>query len=182
VVTPATIEDARGMLWTALQDPDPVLIFENALLYNRTGTLPADAGPVDIDRAAIRRPGRDISLFTYGGSLFKCLDAAAELAKAGIEAEVVDLRTLRPLDTATILESAGRTHRVLVVDEGWRSGSIAAEIGMRIAEEGFFQLDAPLRRLCSAEVPIPYARHLEEVALPQVQGIVETVRAVLGKG
>jgi pyruvate dehydrogenase E1 component beta subunit/2-oxoisovalerate dehydrogenase E1 component len=181
VLTPATIEDARGMLWTALEDPDPVLIFENALLYNRTGALPADAGPVDIDRATIRRPGEDISLITYGGSLFKCLDAAAELATAGIEAEVVDLRTLRPLDTATILQSAARTHRVVVVDEGWRSGSIAAEIGMRLAEGGFFDLDAPLRRVCSIEVPIPYARHLEEAALPQVPGIVAAVRAMLGK-
>jgi pyruvate dehydrogenase E1 component beta subunit/2-oxoisovalerate dehydrogenase E1 component len=181
VLAPATLEDARGMLWTALQDPDPVLIFENALLYNRTGNLPVNAGPVDIDRAAIRRDGRDISLITYGGSLFKCLDAAAELAEAGIEVEVVDLRTLRPLDTATILASVSRTRRVLVVDEGWRSGSIAAEIGMRIAEEGFFDLDAPLRRLCSAEVPVPYAKHLEEAALPQVDGIVATARAILGK-
>jgi 2-oxoisovalerate dehydrogenase E1 component len=181
VLAPATLEDARGMLWTALEDPDPVLIFENALLYNRTGNLAVNAGAVDIDRAAIRRPGRDISLITYGGSLFKCLDAAVELAKGGIEAEVVDLRTLRPLDTATILASVSRTRRVLVVDEGWRSGSIAAEIGMRIAEEGFFDLDAPLQRVCSAEVPVPYARHLEEAALPQIGSIVAAARSVLGK-
>jgi pyruvate dehydrogenase E1 component beta subunit/2-oxoisovalerate dehydrogenase E1 component len=181
VVAPATLEDARGMLWTALEDPDPVLIFEHAMLYNRTGRIGVNAGPVDIDSAVIRRPGRDISLITYGGSLHKCLDAATELAQLGVEAEVVDLRTLRPLDTPTILDSVRRTRRVLVVDEGWRSGSIAAEIGMRIGEERFFDLDAPLARLCSAEVPIPYAKHLEDAALPQVDRIVVAARSMLGK-
>ncbi|MDP1731230.1 MAG: pyruvate dehydrogenase (acetyl-transferring) E1 component subunit alpha [Devosia sp.] len=181
VLAPATHEDARGMLWTALEDPDPVLIFENVMLYNRTDKLAANAGPVDIDKAAIRRQGRDISLVTYGGSLFKTLDAAEELAKGGIEAEVVDLRTLRPLDTAAILASVGRTRRVLVVDEGWRSGSIAAEIGMRIAEEGFFYLDAPLSRVCSEEVPIPYPKHLEDSAIPQTGRIVAAAKAMLGK-
>jgi len=182
VLAPATLEDARGMLWTALEDPDPVLIFENVMLYNRTGRIAANAGPVDIDTAAIRRAGGDISLITYGGSLFKTLDAAEELAKGGIEAEVIDLRTLRPLDTATILASVARTRRVLVVDEGWRSGSISAEIGMRIAEQGFFDLDAPPARLCSTEVPIPYPRHLEDSAIPQTDRIVAAVKAMLGKG
>ena len=182
VLAPATLEDARGMLWTALEDPDPVLIFENALLYNRTGLLAANAGPVDIDRAAVRRSGSDITLVTYGGSLFKSLDAAAELAKSGIETEVIDLRSLRPLDMTTIRGSVAKTHRLLIVDEGWRSGSIAAEIGMRIAEEGFLDLDAPPARICSAEVPVPYARHLEEAALPQSERIVAAVRAMLGKG
>ena len=170
------------MLWTALEDPDPVLIFENVMLYNRSGQIAANAGPVDIDKAAIRRAGRDITLITYGGSLFKTLDAAEELARGGIEAEVIDLRTLRPLDTATILASVARTRRVLVVDEGWRSGSISAEIGMRIAEEGFFDLDAPPARLCSAEVPIPYPKHLEDFAIPQTDRIVAAVKAMLGKG
>ena len=182
VLAPATLEDARGMLWTALEDPDPVLIFENVMLYNRSGQIAANAGPVDIDKAAIRRAGRDITLITYGGSLFKTLDAAEELARGGIEAEVIDLRTLRPLDTATILASVARTRRVLVVDEGWRSGSISAEIGMRIAEEGFFDLDAPLRRVCSEEVPIPYPKHLEDSAIPQTDKIVAAVKAMLGKG
>ena len=182
VLAPATLEDARGMLWTALEDPDPVLIFENVMLYNRSGQIAANAGPVDIDKAAIRRAGRDITLITYGGSLFKTLDAAEELARGGIEAEVIDLRTLRPLDTATILASVARTRRVLVVDEGWRSGSISAEIGMRIAEEGFFDLDAPPARLCSAEVPIPYPKHLEDFAIPQTDRIVAAVKAMLGKG
>jgi pyruvate dehydrogenase E1 component beta subunit/2-oxoisovalerate dehydrogenase E1 component len=181
VLAPATIEDARGMLWTALQEPDPVLIFENIMLYNRTGALAADAGPVDIDTAAVRRPGAHISLITYGGSLFKTLEAAEELAKDGVEAEVIDLRTLRPLDDAAILASVRKTRRALVVDEGWRSGSLAAEIGMRIQEQAFFDLDAPIGRVCSEETPIPYARHLEEAAIPQVPGIVAAAKALLGR-
>lgn len=172
VLAPATLEDARGMLWTALEDPDPVLIFENVMLYNRTGSIAKEAGPVDIDRAAVRREGSDLSLITYGGSLFKTLDAAEELAGMGISAEVVDLRSLRPLDMETVLASVAKTHRVLMVDEGWKSGSLSAEIGMRVAEEAFFDLDAPLARVCSEEVPIPYARHLEEAAIPQTPKIV----------
>ncbi|ADZ69521.1 pyruvate dehydrogenase (acetyl-transferring) E1 component subunit alpha [Polymorphum gilvum] len=180
VLAPATLEDARGMLWTALQDPDPVLIFENVMLYNRTGRLAADAGPVDIDRAAVRREGRDLSLVTYGGSLHKCLEAAEVLAGEGIEAEVVDLRTLRPLDMDTVLASVARTHRLLVVDEGWRTGSLAAEIGMQVTERAFYDLDAPPARVCSAEVPIPYARHLEEASIPQVPAIVAAAKSLFG--
>lgn len=182
VLAPATLEDARGMLWTALQDPDPVLIFENVMLYNHSGRLAINAGPVDIDRAAVRREGSDVSLITYGGSLHKALEAAEELAREGIAAEVIDLRTLRPLDDDTLLASVRKTHRVLIVDEGWRSGSIAAEIGMRIAEAGFFELDAPLARVCSEEVPIPYPRHLEDLSLPSPPRIVAAVRALLGRG
>lgn len=182
VLSPAVLEDARGMLWTALQDPDPVLIFENNTLYNLEGTLPENAGPVDIDTARVRRPGRDITLITYSASLFKCLDAAEILANEGIEAEVIDLRTLRPLDDATYLASIARTHRALIVDEGWRSGSLSAEISARIMEQGFFDLDLPVERLCSAEVPIPYARHLEEAALPQVETIAAAVRRMVRHG
>ncbi|MDO9564511.1 MAG: transketolase C-terminal domain-containing protein, partial [Bradyrhizobium sp.] len=181
VLAPATVEDARGMLWTALQDPDPVLIFENVMLYNMTGTVAADAVPVDIARAAVRRAGRDISLITYGGSLWKTLEAAAVLAGENIHAEVIDLRSLRPLDDATIMASIARTRRAVIVDEGWRSGSLSAEIGMRIVEQAFWELDAPIGRVCSAEVPIPYARHLENAAIPQVPGIVATAKAVLGR-
>jgi pyruvate/2-oxoglutarate/acetoin dehydrogenase E1 component len=181
VLAPATVEDARGMLWTALQDPDPVLIFENVMLYNMTGKLPADAGPVDIDRAVIRRPGRDISLITYGGSLWKTLEAATVLAAEDVDAEVVDLRSLRPLDNQTIIASVSKTRRAVVVDEGWRSGSLAAEIGMRITEQAFWELDAPLGRVCSEEVPIPYARHLEEAAIPQAAKIVAAAKAALGR-
>ena len=178
VVTPATIGDARGMLSTALEDPDPVLVFEHGSLYNAKGELPTDAGPVDIDHAAVRRQGRDVSIITYGGSLPKSLAAADELAAGGIDAEVLDLRTLRPLDTETILASVTRTRRVVIVDEGWRSGSISAEVGSRVMEGAFYELDAPVARVCSAEVPMPYAKHLEDAALPQVAGIVRAVREV----
>jgi pyruvate dehydrogenase E1 component beta subunit len=175
-VAPATIEDARGMLWTALCDPDPVVVFEHGTLYNVEGELADDAGPTDIDRAAIRRPGSDLTLVAYGGTLGKALVAAEELRADGIDAEVVDLRTLRPLDTATIVESVTRTHRAVVVDEGWRTGSLAAEVSAQITEDAFYDLDAPVARVCSAEVPIPYARHLEEAALPQVPDIVAAAK------
>jgi 2-oxoisovalerate dehydrogenase E1 component len=181
VLAPATLEDARGMLWTALQEPDPVLIFENVMLYNRSGRIAADAGPVDIDKAAVRREGRDISLITYGGSLFKTLDAAASLAREGVDAEVIDLRSLRPLDDATIMASLRKTRRAVIVDEGWKSGSLAAEVGMRIMEQAFFDLDAPVARVCGAEVPIPYPRHLEAAAIPQAERIFAAAKAVLGR-
>ena len=181
VLTPATVEDARGMLWTALEDPDPVLIFENVMLYNRTGMIDTNAGPVDISKAAIRRPGKDISLITYGGSLHKVMDAAEELAKDGVDAEVIDLRVLRPLDDEAILGSLARTRRALIIDEGWRSGSLAAEISVRIMEQGFWHLDAPVDRLCSAEVPIPYPKHLEDAAIPQTPQIVAKVKAMMGR-
>ncbi|MFF4603197.1 alpha-ketoacid dehydrogenase subunit beta [Streptomyces sp. NPDC001339] len=172
VLAPATIEDARYMLAPALADPDPVLIFEHGSLYNATGELPPPATPVDLDHAAVRKAGTDISLITYGGSLPKALAAADELAADGISAEVVDLRTLRPLDDEAIAASVARTHRAVVVDEAWRTGSIAAEISARIAERSLYELDAPVERVCSAEVPIPYARLLEQAALPQTAGIV----------
>jgi pyruvate dehydrogenase E1 component beta subunit/2-oxoisovalerate dehydrogenase E1 component len=179
VLAPATVEDARGMLWTALQDPDPVLIFENGLLYNMEGELSADAGPVDISKAAIRRPGKNISLITYGGTLFKTLAAAEELAREEIHAEVVDLRTLRPLDTETIVASVRRTHRAVIIDEGWKTGSISAEIMARIMEHAFYDLDAPVARVCSVEVPMPYPKHLEDAAIPQVPAIVAEARRVV---
>ena len=173
VLAPATIGDARGMLAPALADPDPVIIFEHALLYNMEGELePLGTAGCDICSAAVRRPGRDLTVVTYGGSLPKALQAAGQLATQGIEAEVIDLRVLRPLDTGTILASVRRTHRVLVVDEGWKTGSLAAEILAGIAEHAFYELDAAPVRVCSAEVPVPYSRHMEEAALPQVSTIV----------
>jgi len=181
VLAPATLEDARGMLWTALQDPDPVLIFENVMLYNMSGQIDENAGPVDITKAAIRREGKDLSLITYGGSLFKTLEAAEELAKDGIEAEVIDLRTLRPLDDATILASLGKTRRAVIVDEGWRTGSLSAEIVARIMEGGFWSLDGPVSRVCSEEVPIPYPAHLEQASIPQVDRIIAAARVQMGR-
>lgn len=180
VLAPATIEDARGMLAPALADPDPVLIFENALLYNMTGEIEEPIA-VDIDHAALRREGSDISLITYGGSLWKTLEAAERLGQQGISAEVLDLRVLRPLDEAAILKSVAKTRRAVIVDEGWRSGSLSAEVMARIIEGAFWDLDMPPARVCSAEVPIPYARHLEEAALPSVEGIVAAARQALGR-
>jgi len=171
ILAPATVVDARGMLWPALLDPDPVLIFEHAQLYNLEGD-PGDWASIDINRARIRRAGKDLTLITYGGTLGKALAAAEELAGEGIDCEVIDLRVLRPLDDATLLASVCKTRRALVVDEGWRSGSLSAEIITRIIEQGFYELDAPPARVCSVEVPIPYPRHLEEAALPQVASIV----------
>ena len=181
VLAPATLEDARGMLWTALQSPDPVMIFEHGALLGMDGELADDAGAVEIDHAAIRRSGTDVTLITYGGTLHKTLAAAEALAAEGVSAEVIDLRTLRPLDDATIMESVGRTHRAVIVDEGWRSGSVSAEISARIMEQAFYELDAPVGRVCTAEIPIPYAKQLEEAALPQVPGIMAAVHDVLGR-
>jgi len=177
ILAPATVEDARHMLWPALQDPNPVLIFEHVTLYNQDGELAATA--VDIDRAAIRRPGSDLSLITYGGSLPKALEAADQLSHDNIACEVIDLRVLRPLDMATIVASVTRTRRVLIVDEGWRSGSLSAEISARIVEDAFYELDAPIARLCGAEVPIPYPAHLEHAAVPQVETIRDAVLQIL---
>jgi len=180
VLAPATVEDARGMLGAALADPDPVIIFEHAQLYNIEDELPDD-WEADIATARIRREGSEVSLITYGGSLPKTLEAAAALADQGISAEVLDLRVLRPLDTRSIIASVKKTRRAVVVDEGWRSGSLAAEISARIMEQAFYELDAPVARVCSEEVPIPYAKHLEDAALPQVGKIVAAARQVMGK-
>jgi pyruvate dehydrogenase E1 component beta subunit len=181
VLAPATIDDARGMLVAALRCPDPVLIFEHIALYNMEGALSEGWRQADLDHATIARPGADVSLVAYGASVHKSLAAAGELAAAGIDAEVIDLRSLRPLDDATLLASVRRTRRAVVVDEGWRSGGIGAEIVARIAEQCFYDLDAPPARVATAEVPIPYPRHLEEAALPQPETIVSTVRGLIGR-
>jgi pyruvate dehydrogenase E1 component beta subunit len=177
VLSPGTVRDARHMLGPALADPDPVLIFEHGSLYATQGE-PGD--PVDIASAAVRRPGADVTLLAYGGTVRLALQAADELADGGIEAEVVDLRVLRPLDDATILGSVARTHRAVVVDEGWRSVGLSAELAARIGERAFFELDAPVARVCTREVPIPYAKHLEEAALPSLPRVVAAAREACG--
>jgi pyruvate dehydrogenase E1 component beta subunit len=179
VLAPATVTDAKGMLLSALKEPDPVFIFEHAYLYPMEGELDDHALPVDIASAAVRRQGKDVSLITFGGSLWKAQQAADSLGEEGIEAEVIDLRTLRPLDMATILASVRRTHRAVVIDEAWRTGSFAAEVSARIMEGAFYDLDGPVARVCSAEVPIPYAKHLEDAALPQPDKIIQTVKTML---
>ena len=181
VLAPATLEDARGMLPTALADPDPVIIFEYTRLYGMEGDLAPEAGAVEIEHAAVRRPGTEVSLITFGGMLQRTLDAAEQLSRDGVSAEVIDLRTLRPLDDATILASVRKTHRAVIVDEEWRSGSLSAEVSARIMEGAFFELDAPVARVCGAEVPMPYPRHLEEAALPQTAAIAQAARTLVGR-
>jgi pyruvate/2-oxoglutarate/acetoin dehydrogenase E1 component len=179
VLAPATVHDARYMLGQALREPDPVFLFEHFVLYAGEGEVDEALGPIDIRKAVVRRPGKDVTLITYGGSLAKTLDAANRLAAEGVESEVIDLRVLRPLDTGTILGSLAKTHRAVVIDEGWRTGSLSAEVSARIMEGGFYDLDAPVARVCTAEVPIPYAMHLEDAALPRAETIVQTVREML---
>jgi pyruvate dehydrogenase E1 component beta subunit len=181
VAVPGTVEDARHMLAAALADPNPVLIFEHVVLYNAEGDLDPAVTAVDLEHAKVRRAGRHVTLATYGNSLPKCLAAAERLDQDGIAAEVIDLRVLRPLDMPTIVASLQRTRRIVIVDEGWKSGSISAEIAARLAEDALYELDAPIQRVCSREVPVPYAAHLEEAALPGVDRIVDAVRAVVRK-
>ena len=179
ILAPATIEDARHMLAPALADPNPVLIFEHVMLYNVEAELDARIDAVDITHASIRRAGTDVTVVTYGGSLPRALAAADTLAAEGIAAEVIDLRVLRPLDMTTVAASVARTHRCVIVDEGWKSGSLAAEVCARLVEMVFYELDAPIARVCSAEVPMPYAAHLEQAALPNAGRIVAAVRQVV---
>ena len=179
VLAPATVQDARGMLWPALELPDPVIIFEHAQLYNLSGALP-DTAPVDVAKARIARAGRDLTLITFGGMLPRTLEAATALATEGIHAEVIDLRVLRPLDAGTIMRSLARTRRAIIVEEAWRSGGFAAEVSARIMEQAFYELDAPVQRVCGEEVPIPYARQLEEAALPSVALIIAAARDLVG--
>jgi pyruvate dehydrogenase E1 component beta subunit len=179
VVVPATLEDARGMLRAALADPDPVLMFEPQTLYNMEGDLPEGATAVDIDHAAVRRSGTGLTIVTYGATLHKAIEAAATLAGDGIDAEVLDLRTLRPLDMPTILASVRKTRRAVIADEGWRTGSLSAEIAAQLSEQLFYELEAPIGRVCTAEVPVPYPKHLEDAALPSAARIAEAARALV---
>jgi pyruvate dehydrogenase E1 component beta subunit/2-oxoisovalerate dehydrogenase E1 component len=183
ILAPATVADARAMLAPALADPDPVLIFENVMLYNRRAEEDAAAAPspANVWQAAVRLAGRDVTLVAYGGALWRAMAAAEALAAEGIDAEVIDLRSLRPLDDATVAASLTRTRRAVVVDDGWRSGSLAAEVAARLTERCFWSLDAPVERVCCAEVPIPYPRHLEQAALPQASEIAAAARRTLNR-
>ena len=181
VLSAGTHADARGMLLTALQDPDPVILFEYTAQLNLEAELPDDAGAVDITKSKTLRPGKDISLITYGSGVYKSLEAAAALATQGIDAEVLDLRVLRPLDEAAILESVTRTHRALIVEDAWRSVSVSSEVSARIMEKCFYELDAPVQRVCGVEVPIPYPKHLEDATVPQPADIVAAVHQLMGR-
>ncbi|NNE66672.1 MAG: alpha-ketoacid dehydrogenase subunit beta, partial [Pyrinomonadaceae bacterium] len=176
VFTPATVTDARYMLAEAIKDPNPVFIFEHAMLYAEKGEIKNSKNGFNVTNAEIVREGRDITLITFGGSLPKTLEAAESLAVEGIEAEVIDLRILRPLDSKTIIDSVSKTHRAVIVDEGWKTGSFAAEVSAQIMEQAFDELDYPVQRVCSDEVPMPYAGHLEELALPQTDEIIAAAK------
>ena len=181
VLSAGTHADARGMLLTALQHPDPVILFEYTAQLNMEAELPDDAGAVDIDHARVLRHGKDLVLITYGSGVSKALQAAGLLAAEGIDAEVLDLRVLRPLDDAAIMASVRRTHRALLVEDAWRTLGIAGEVSARITEQCFYELDAPVQRVCGAEVHIPYPKHLEDASVPQPMDIVAAAHRILGK-
>lgn len=182
ILSAGTHEDARGMLLSALKSPDPVILFEYTNLLNMEAEIPANAGEVDITKAMVRKEGKDVTVITYGSGVYKALSAAEELATEGIEAEVVDLRVLRPLDEETMMQSVRKTHRALIVEDAWRSVSISSEISARIMENVFYDLDAPVQRLCGVEVPIPYPKHLEEASIPQKEQIVSVINKLLKRG
>lgn len=179
VLSVGTHEDARGMLQTALQSPDPVIIFEYTSMLNLEKEISDKPIPIDITKAKILKEGNDISIITYGTGVYKSLEAATELTSIGINAEVIDLRVLRPLDEETFLKSVAKTHKVLLVEDGWKSISISSEVSARIMEKAFYELDAPVERLCGIEVPIPYPAHLEEASVPQKKDIVKAVKKML---
>jgi len=181
VISAGTHEDARGMLLTALKSPDPVILFEYTGLLNVEGEVPETAVEVDITKAKIRKEGKDLSLITYGSGVIKALEAAADLAVLGIDIEVLDLRSLRPLDEKAIFTSVQKTHRTLILEDAWRSVSISSEISARIMENVFYDLDAPVERLCGVEVPIPYPKNLEDACVPQKEQIVSQIRKMLSK-
>jgi pyruvate dehydrogenase E1 component beta subunit len=179
VLAPGTVQDTHDMLLAALAEPDPVIVFEHQVLYPAEGELDEELTPSDVWHAQVRRSGRDATIVTYGGTLPKALLAADELAREGIEADVIDLRCLRPLDLGPVFDSLARTHRLLVADEGWTTGSLAGEVIAQVVQRGFYDLDAPPARVCSEEVPIPYAAHMERAALPQPERIARAVRELV---
>jgi pyruvate dehydrogenase E1 component beta subunit len=179
VVSPGTPEDAKGLLKSSIRSNDPVLFIEHATMYQVRGEVPEGEYLIPIGKSKVQRPGRDVTVVTYSKGLELSLKAAEELAKQGIEAEVVDLRTLRPLDMEPVLESFRKTNRAVLVEEGWRSYGVGSEVASRIYEEAFDYVDAPILRVAQKEVPLPYNRALEQAALPQVPDIVAAVKEVL---
>lgn len=179
VVSPGTPEDARGLLKTAIRSDDPVLFLEHATMYQVRGEVPEGEYLIPIGQSRLQRPGRDVTIVTYAKGLELSLKAADELAKEGIEAEIVDLRTLRPLDMGPVLESFKKTNRAVIVEEGWKSFGVGAEVAARIYEQAFDYVDAPILRVAQKEVPLPYNRALEQAALPQVSDITAAVKEVL---
>ena len=179
VVAPGTPEDAKGMLKSAIRSDDPVMFIEHATLYQVRGEVPDEDYTTPLDKARLHRPGKDVTLVTYSKMLELSDKAADELAKQGIEAEIIDLRCLRPLDMEPVVESFKKTNRAVVVEEGWRSFGVGSEVASRIYEQAFDYVDAPIKRVAQKEVPLPYNRNLEQMALPQVEDIVLAVKEVL---
>ncbi|NMC54786.1 MAG: alpha-ketoacid dehydrogenase subunit beta [Chloroflexi bacterium] len=179
VVAPGTPADAKGLLKAAIRSDDPVFFIEHATLYQTRGEVPDGDYIVPIGKSTVQRPGKDVTIVTYSKMLQVSMQAADELSKEGIEVEIVDLRSLRPLDMDPVLESFKKTNRAVVVEEGWRSFGVGSEIVSRIYEEAFDYVDAPIKRVAQAEVPLPYNRKLEQMALPQVADVVKAVKEVL---
>ncbi len=179
VVAPATPRDAKGLLKSAIRGEDPVLFIEHATLYQLRGEVPEGEVIEPIGVSTVQRPGRDVTIITYSKMVQTSLQAAEQLAKEGIEAEVVDLRTLRPLDMGPVLESFRKTNRAVIAEEGWRSYGVGAEVAARLYEQAFDFIDAPIQRVAQDEVPLPYNRKLEQEALPQVEDVIRAVKEVL---
>lgn len=179
VVAPGTPEDAKGLLKASVRSDDPILFIEHATLYQVRGEVTDEDFTVPIGKSKIQRSGRDVTIVTYSKMLEISTKAADQLAKEGIEAEIVDLRTLRPLDMEPVLESFKKTNRAVVVEEGWRSFGVGSEVAARIYEKAFDYVDAPIQRVAQKEVPLPYNRTLEQSALPQVEDVIAAVKEVL---
>ena len=179
VVAPGTPADAKGLLKSAIRSNDPILFIEHATLYQTRGEVPDGEYLVPIGKSTVQRPGRDVTIVTYSKMLEISLKAAEQLSKEGIEAEIVDLRSLRPLDMDPVIESFKKTNRAVIVEEGWKSFGVGAEVSSRIYEEAFDYVDAPIKRVAQDEVPLPYNRTLEQMALPQVEDVIAAVKEVL---
>lgn len=179
VVAPGTPYDAKGLLKAAIRTDDPVMFIEHATLYQAKGEVPEGDYVEPIGVAKVQRPGSDVTVITYSKMLQLSLQAADQLSAEGIQVEVIDLRSLRPLDMGPAIASVKRTNRAVIVEEGWRSFGVGAEVASRLYEEAFDYLDAPVKRVAQLEVPLPYNRELEQMALPQVADIIQAVREVL---
>jgi pyruvate dehydrogenase E1 component beta subunit len=179
VIAPGTPEDAKGLLKSAVRGDDPVLFIESATLYQSRGEVTEEENLIPIGKSKIQRPGKDVTLVTYSKMLETSMKAADQLTQEGIDVEIVDLRTLRPLDMVPVLESFKKTNRAVIVEEGWRSYGVGAEVASRIYEEAFDYVDAPIQRVAQKEVPLPYNRTLEQFALPQVEDVIKAVKEVL---
>ncbi|MGB9673691.1 MAG: alpha-ketoacid dehydrogenase subunit beta [Anaerolineales bacterium] len=179
VVAPGTAEDAKGLLKSAIRSNDPVLFIEHATLYQSRGEVPDGEYLIPIGQSKVQRPGKDVTIITYSKMLEISTKAAEQLSKEGIEAEIIDLRSLRPLDMGPVIQSFKKTNRAVIVEEGWRSYGVGAEVAARIYEEAFDYVDAPIQRVAQKEVPLPYNRNLEQLALPQVDDVIKAVKEVL---